>query len=449
MSERKSVEFVRFADVASGGVASKNGAGKTLYAYECVGCDVSRGDLRIGLGMAARVLPSGVGSFARGDVREILAIDDCFFAGERAWLVRYGGGVAELYTESGAMELEGEFFGRAAAILPMAAGVNVPLVKAGQTLYKVGASGKMQALDGVFDGPFCYFHDRVFACKDGETIAYSAPAEPLNFAHSADDAGEITLLDGCGAIVALAALGDAVCAFRLRSISKLVALGAARDFCVEQVAYGGGAIFPESVVQVNDALWFAAADGVYRFDGNTCVRLADACDLFGVADAANVTNVTAVSGVEGYYLSFVTPSGEMCVLVRENGARERFCGVRVLGRVGDETLGVCGQDLVAFCQGGEAAQEEQLFRANLPLGDGEKTVLGVTVQGEGCVDVEVRSERTYQRKRVEMNQGVGCAKLAVKGEMFACSLRLSPKARVRTLTIVYQAWKGVSEWQKH
>lgn len=448
--EKKSVEFTRFdceargeeTRGAVGGARTGSlfgSAGKALHAYESFGCDLRGGVLRAGLGVEARKLPSGAGEFERVGVREILCIDDCFARGEQCWLVRYDGGAMELYTPEGVLEIEGDFSARAAAILPLEAGVSVPIVRSGQRLFRVGVSGKLVELDAVCDGPFCYFRDRLFYGKDGEVIGYSAPAEPFSFAHTADDGGEIALIDEGGEIVALAGHGDAVYALRSHSIRRLVAVGAARDFRVESVAYGGGAIEGGSVAAAGDGLWFAATDGVYRADGRKCERIAE-----GVLPRG-AESVVGVVGAEGYFLSYRVDGQDECALVAENGAFYRMRGVRALGRVGEDMLGVCGESIVAFCVGGEPADEaEFVFNASLPLGNhAEKTVTGVTICGDGGVEVEISSERKCEKRCVQTVRGAGRVKLAVKGREFSCKMRLSGSACVRSMCVEYQEWKGV------
>ena len=330
-SEKKSVEFTRFFVVPSVAVSAEKvgGGGKALLAFESVGCDVSGGGLRAGLCGSSLEMLGGV-EIAREDVMEVMGIDDCFWPGDYGWLVRYDGGNMELYMPDGMTEIEGDFCAPSVAVLPRSAGVNVPIVKKGHALYLLSGSGNLTALGVECSGPFCYFRDRVFYCKNGETIGYSAPGEPLEFGHSADDAGEITLMDEGGDIVALSGFGNALYAVRERSVSRLVAVGAARDFRLERIAYDGGDIFASSVAQVGGALWFAARDGIYRCEGEKCVRITAELALRGAND------VTAYVGAEGYLLSYTKEGVDWCVVVAESGVCYEINGVRAIGKIGDE-----------------------------------------------------------------------------------------------------------------
>ena len=83
----------------------------------------------------------------------------------------------------------------------------------------------------------CFFGERLFAAE-GERVHYSAPLAPFDFAESADEGGYIDFPSDDGGILALSALADGVYAFRARSVFRLKADGAGRDFASEKIGYG-------------------------------------------------------------------------------------------------------------------------------------------------------------------------------------------------------------------
>ena len=88
----------------------------------------------------------------------------------------------------------------------------------------------------------CFFGERLFAAE-GERVHYSAPLAPFDFAESADEGGYVDFPSDDGGILALSALADGVYAFRARSVFRLKADGAGRDFASEKIGYGGGEIY--------------------------------------------------------------------------------------------------------------------------------------------------------------------------------------------------------------
>ena len=433
MKKRK--EFCRFA--CGGEERKQTEDGKTLVANSSFGCDLRGGKLRCGVGARRLHLPSGDIKFERADVAHVTYIPDCYEKDKDGWAVAYYDGTVQLHMPQEKLEFNGYQDVRVVAV-PTGAGVNVPVLQGKAGLVRLNRDGSIERIAETACGKAaCYFRDRFFYLSAPETIRYSAPTQPFSFADSADDSGEICLVDG-GDVLRLLPMKDAIYVIKENAILRFVAVGAARDFRVETVGYGGGTIVGESVAALNGAILFVAKDGVYRFDGSKCARLTGFPreaygDYFGVSDGCN------------YYLSYATEADVNTWVLNADGEGYYLPRLRVLGEIGGEIVAIYGDEALALSGGEEDCLGLGIFTFNayLPLGNGEeKTVTGVSVYGVGDVEIEVKSERKNEKRRVAMVGGVGGARLAVKGKEFFCVLRLSPKTCVEKIAFAYQTLEG-------
>ena len=145
----------------------------------------------------------------------------------------------------------------------------------------------------------CFFGERLFAAE-GERVHYSAPLAPFDFAESADEGGYIDFPSDDGGILALSALADGVYAFRARSVFRLKADGAGRDFASEKIGYGGGEIYGVSEGLPDGKIYLLSSDGLYAFDGKKFSAVCPAAPLSpfpGEARFGRIGGKTAVAYV--------------------------------------------------------------------------------------------------------------------------------------------------------
>lgn len=444
MSKRNRKEWKRFAVSQDGCSGNRAGAAGALTAFESRNCYVKDGVLWAGVGAMPAIELGGVWARLQGlnasDIVDVVWVYDWLSHGTNGWLVRTSGGETVFYGNGGTIAFDRAFVDAKAVLIPVSDGVNELAFVCRDGVYRLGLGGTAQRIDEANpdSAVACYARDRLFYLAAAETIGYSAPIEATDFTPSADDAGAVELGEG-GEILQLIPFDGAVCVLRKQSINRLIAVGAARDFRVETVTYSGGELIGGTGAIVGNQLFFAAADGVYRFDGNTCKRATD-----GLPKQAIGEFVAAADG-EHYYLSYRTETGREMLVIDEDGEGYFAFGIQPLGNVRGVAIGVIGQQLYAIQAGAEwiGEGETRYFNAYLPLGNGEeKTVTGVTVYGAGGVGVAIESERLARQASVTAAHGVGRVNLAVKGKEFWCRLTLGKDARIEGIAVDDQPMKG-------
>lgn len=285
-----------------------------------------------------------------------------------------------------------------------------------------------------------FFHGRIFFV-DGVSIRYTAPFQFEVYEESADEGGRVELGAEGGAIVALVAVGEKLFAVRERAILEISAFGAAREFSVKTIAYGGGDIQKGSVCGVGESLVFLSSDGVYRFLDGKFVKL-----LSGLPSRFLESEKVVASTAENKYrLAYTLQGGEEKVLVvdvEEGSAYFSFglCGVHG----GGQTVGMHGETLYRVGFGGELPQGEECYALskNLDFGEsGEKVLRRLSFVGGGNVEVAVRSIRGEKRAILSLKPSA-VFEFALKGKEFEMEFHLGKGAFVESLEAEYDLLGG-------
>ncbi len=246
----------------------------------------------------------------------------------------------------------------------------------------------------IFDGAdavgFVY-HDRIFAMKD-QRLYFCAPQEEENWLNDADGGGYLDLAYEGEKAVDACVWKDRAYIFFGSSAVRLSLQGSSRDFKKEEIFFGGGPIFRNSLCATEDGLYFLTPEGGFCFDGKTTKKVFDGLDFSGedpvisvcfyrnsvyysyrLADGSERIYVYHTKTGRGYFLSGVTG---LCV-----------CRDRLVGRFNGTLYFLDGsQSLLAV--------ERSFIAEDCEFGiEGEKTLRTMKIKGKGNVRVAVSSER--------------------------------------------------------
>ena len=123
----------------------------------------------------------------------------------------------------------------------------------------------------------CVHYERVFATvSDDETaVWFSDDLDPTNWSLSLTEAGFIKMQDDKGGCRKVISFNGYVYVFRDYGIARISAFGDQKQFSVSQLFVSSGKIYADSVVLCGNEVVFLATDGLYKFDGISCVKILD------------------------------------------------------------------------------------------------------------------------------------------------------------------------------
>lgn len=292
------------------------------------------------------------------------------------------------------------------------------------------------------------FKGRVFCAVAPRTLLYHKPYAPLYWNGNTDDGGKAELPVDKGSIVDLIEVSGALYALFEYGIVRLSFSGAARDFAVEELSYGGGRIFGGSAVTVGvggERAYFLAESGLYSFDGNTVKEIACRADILPLAGNGQVCSGAVCDGL--YYLAYTDEDGVRRGLAVDGQTGEwcscaAFEGVNSWnGRTFAVTDGV-------VCELSRGTGEGVFTVPSCDFGDGrKKTLQSLTLKGEGQVTVRVKSGFRTRTADFTLTSGVATAKIGLLGKAFTMELLLSRGASIKELSVRYAVLQsaGVSQ----
>ncbi len=295
----------------------------------------------------------------------------------------------------------------------------------------------------------CAAFDRLFFASDEKTVKYSGVLAPADQADSADEGGYLVLAAG-SAMRGMCAFKKHVYVFFEREIFRIDARGAARDFSVEKLAYGGGPIYENSAFDCGNKLCFTTDEGIYAFDGTAfenvtkkrtelrfsalqSVRCAGAagkylCGFGGTADSASSAGSDGSAGSGG------SAAAKSILYNAENGA---------VTEIGAELETACAYGGRLYVYDG-GAEKEFLFgnRAagvlcRLERADedfsacGVKTLKRVTVYGKGNAKLSVYgargdgAESETREFNLALSESGAVANVDMSAEKFSVALEFS------------------------
>jgi len=149
----------------------------------------------------------------------------------------------------------------------------------------------------------CIHYERLFITTEGEkkSIWFSDDLNPTNFNASLSEGGFIEMHDEFGRLNKVVSFEGYLYVFRDYNIARVSAYADQESFFVTQLYVSNGKIIDGTVCTCGNKIMFLASDGLYSFNGSSCVKL----DL-GIDNMfAGIDNADAVAGYSNgyYYLS--------------------------------------------------------------------------------------------------------------------------------------------------
>lgn len=186
--------------------------------------------------------------------------------------------------------------------------------EAGKEYYALTSSGLVCLGEGAVSGApagsaAAFFGERLFIAS-GETLFYSAPLAPKDWAQSADGAGSVVLPSVGGNILKLLPDRGRLLLFRERGVTALSAPGDFLGFEAEELPCAVEGLMPSSVARCGSRVLFCSKEGIFSLKGETLSRLSGC----GEERIAFQRGVSAVSAGERYYAAVTLKDGEKCIL---------------------------------------------------------------------------------------------------------------------------------------
>lgn len=231
-------------------------------------CDLSNGDVRVGVGVESITLANGRGVIYDWSLSAPTAF---FYCGEKFSFLSDENKLYHYDESARKFQLAHAFGGAMKAIEAQDKNGVFHLYfcgKDGVFSYDV-KNGVVRVLESACVPVACACQGRIFTASTN-AIVYSAPFSTADFEESIDGAGKIVLPAETGEILDLVASGDAVFAFCQYGIWKLTVSGSARDFRLEQTAFSCKDVIKGSACVGNgvsgEKVFFFTQHGVYKLD---------------------------------------------------------------------------------------------------------------------------------------------------------------------------------------
>ena len=311
--------------------------------------------------------------------------------------------------------------------------------EAGKEYYALTSSGLDRLGEGAVPGApagstAAFFGERLFIAS-GETLFYSAPLAPKDWAQSADGAGSVVLPSAGGNILKLVPDRGRLLLFRERGVTALSAPGDFLGFEAEELPCAVEGLMPSSVARCGSRVLFCSKEGIFSLKGETAERLSGCGEeRISFGDGA-----VAVAAGETYYAAVTMKDGEKCILgIGEEGAV--FYRLEAESLAGGSTFRyLCGGSLYApdGCAAGE--REPVLWIAPSSFGISEMRYLdGLFVEGEGLFRAELSTGRGASFVSGIAGEAVRLIP-PLRGSAASLKLRfLSDRTRVLSITLEFR-----------
>lgn len=285
--------------------------------------------------------------------------------------------------------------------------------------------------------------NRLFVAVAPYTVAYSAPLAPLDFSADIDDSGKLYLPKDAGKIVDIAAYRDDIFVFFERGISKIAVAGAARDFEVRSLAYGGGRILDGSVGEAGNSLAFLSEDGAYLFDGAKAKKLPFSEPL----DIGRGRDCWHAAIGDKYVARYTDGAGETRCVVVDGEDKTGYLAFDCEGltQAGGRAIFVRdGKWLVLDGAGALPSGEISRFVArNADFGTGgNKGLRKLIFQGNGSFALRVSSKGETQAQSIVFANGRAEAPVGLAGTYFDIEILPEQDCVIRSVRAEYSCAKG-------
>ncbi len=298
-------------------------------------------------------------------------------------------------------------------------------------------NGAATVISGAAGGDCaCIAYERLLTASE-ETVRWSKPLVPDDWALSLHEAGYVQLPSKDGNITAMIPFKERVYLIRERGIAALRAQGDELSFRAEEIPCACGTIKQGTAKLCGGRMIFLAEGGLYSFDGSNLKRLSGC----GCSEIDLEGKIKAVACGGRYYAGVTLKNGQKCIwVVDPEEERGHFTCVNaemlagggefLFAEVG-EFFRLTGNGLPSGSNGGTLTTERSL----LGLSPRKKYLDGIVIEGRGWFCVEMRAEKGA----VRIAHGAAGERIAfpapVQGTSFSLSLRtFSGDARIKSVT---------------
>lgn len=423
------------------------GGKETLRAESSLNCDCRDGVLKPGFGIAPYTMKSGANpnlSAVTEKVDGLFSIDLV----EQLSAAVYTESL-QMVTEDGKLWVYSEgsktFVGGAPIGIGASAGtaVDVSLQKP-RTIF-AGPTRSMLVEDGQVQGvalpaateAICVYGNRIFMGLKEFKLVFSSPEKAFVFTpDTTDGSGTLQLPLETGRVAALLAFEDKVYVFCERGIYRLHADGSAREFRLSVLEYGGGRIFGKTVGRQGKAIFFLAADGLYRLYGESVKRVCRHLPIYPKPDGLRC-NHGSFGG--NYIVRYVDASGKRRILVVDSEGKDGYftSNFEGLSEHNGKTLCRYGDTVGMLVERGVLPTGEAytFTSEKLEFGEsGNKTLTALRFEGVGAFDCRVSVDgKTYEERLVFYN-GFAEWKKRLRGKVFQIGFVLSAGTEIRGMT---------------
>ncbi len=275
---------------------------------------------------------------------------------------------------------------------------------------------------------------RFFIGMASRRLLYSAPALPTQFAGGSQEGGELRLPPEYGEIVGLSGNMEYLYIFLQRGIFRLRAGADIFDFKLEEVAYGGGEICPQSMVATGEGVLFLSESGAYLATGKECKAICTYLDIaptVGVCATGRAGGLALVEYVE-------RGTGERRRVALSAGGENGYF-VETVGSLCGNEICVIDRCAYAFVEEGEDASflSAPYFESEgVDLGkSGWKALQSVELRGSGEVELQIAVNGISHSYPVRFVDGRARVRVVGKGAIFVFRLLPTLHARVRSLAV--------------
>ncbi len=283
-----------------------------------------------------------------------------------------------------------------------------------------------------------YYRHRLFVAVKPSGVAYSEPNNPSVFKQSLHGGGCIYFTEMGSNIVAMKVFKDKLYLFFKDGIMMLENCGSPNDFKTKKIAYGGGIIFGKTVCVGNNAIYFMAKDGAYRFDG---AKVEPMFSDFIVPPYAERGGEGGAVFQGKVYLRYATNPYNYTVIVMYEDGKDAFYMSDLEGLSVDQGEVMFKDfDGVLAKLDNEGDMEENAFFGNAETDFGvmgRKTLRKLIFKGEGNFLLTITCDGRDMMYEVDCMSGVGEVLLTRCSERFIFNIDLMPGAKIEEMTAIF------------
>lgn len=421
----------------------KQGGENTLTAIAARNCDCADGSLSAGLGFAPYQTDDGVNvesalAMKSFHVARIKDAENGNKARKELYAVDSTGYLHKYYDTVGKfLELNSNFsVNKILTVWTQGVGTYLFFVAPQKICVQKDGEGAMSQLCAENRGLACICKNRIFYVHKNCDVAYSDPLAPLDWTESLEGYGVLYANEKDGLVQGLVALGDSVIVLYENGLKKIKVAGSTRDFELEKIEYNGGRVYFNTAYACGNAVFFLAADGIYRYDGNTVQR---ACAHLPIAPVEDDEKCLSACHKGEYLLSYTDSKlGEYTVAIKEDG-KDGYFSDAVTGLSGDMNCAIAqnGTTVGVYARGAKCPKGLYDYITDFnDLGKKRnKTIKKITLYGEGELFLTLTGNGWVQRKKLTFEQGVAEWQIMAKSEKFAFRFQLNQGVKVTKMVM--------------